>query len=155
MLEFRRSLALLSQASANSLTARSTIERLAGGVEEDVLAPYLTIAVAALHGRSGPNEDELARVYGSSLPNRIRRLLNHLERSNLIALHEVFAGVSTISVLGWTASTTIEKPSRPLAAEVKRQLFGLLEDRNWLFACACLVIPPPPPIAHRPCPSGC
>jgi hypothetical protein len=66
----------LSQASANSLTPRSTIERLSEGVKEDLLAPYLTIAVAALHGRSGANEDGLARVYGSSLPDRIRRLLH-------------------------------------------------------------------------------
>ncbi|MAN13969.1 MAG: hypothetical protein CL945_04575 [Dinoroseobacter sp.] len=90
----------LSQASANSLTARSTIERLVESVEEDVLAPYLTIAVAALHGRSRPDEDELARVYGSSSPGRIRRLLHHLERSNLIASREDFAEVRTISGLG-------------------------------------------------------
>lgn len=76
------------------------IERLAEGAEADVLAPYLTIAVPALHGRSRPDEDELARVYGSSSPGRMRRLLEHLERSNLIAVREDFGGARTISVLG-------------------------------------------------------
>ena len=44
--------------------------------------------------------EELARVYGSSSLGRIRRLLDHLERSNLIAVREDFGGVRTISVLG-------------------------------------------------------
>nr|WP_322842762.1 ATP-binding protein [Qipengyuania citrea] len=99
--EFRQLFAFaLSGTGRLSPPARATIERLAEGVEEDVLAPYLTIAVAALHGRNRPNEDELARVYGSSSPGRIRRLLEHLERSNLIAVHEDFGGTRTISVLG-------------------------------------------------------
>lgn len=81
-------------------SAREAIEGLAEGVDEDVLAAYLAVAVAAFRGRTKPNEDELARVYGSSLPGRIRRLLDHLERSNLIAVREDFAGERTISVLG-------------------------------------------------------
>jgi len=101
MTEFRPLFAFaLSGIGRLSLTARATIEQLAEGVDEDVLAPFLAIAVAALHGRSRPDEDELARVYGSSSPGRIRRLLDHLERSNLIAVREGFSGVRTISVLG-------------------------------------------------------
>lgn len=65
-----------------------------------MLAPYLAIAVAALQGRNRPDEDELARVYGSSSPGPIRRLRDRLERSNLIAVREDFGGVRTISVLG-------------------------------------------------------
>jgi hypothetical protein len=101
MVEFRRLFAFaLSGTGGLSATARATIEHLAEGGDEDVLAPYLTIAVAALHGRNRPDEDELARVYGSSSPGRIRRLIDHLERSNLIAVREEFAGERTISVLG-------------------------------------------------------
>jgi|TARA_R100000049_G_C1947820_1_gene93716 hypothetical protein len=91
----------LSGTGKLSSPARATIERLAEGVEEDVLAPYLAIAVAALHGRNRPDEDELARVYGSSSPGRIRRLLDHPERSNLIAVREDFGGARTIAELGW------------------------------------------------------
>lgn len=99
--EFRRLFAFaLSGTGGLSAPARATIERLAEGVKEDVLAPYLTIAVAALHGRNRPDEDELARVYGSSSQGRIRRLLEHLERSNLISVREDFGGARTITVLG-------------------------------------------------------
>ena len=66
------------------------------GVDEDVLAPFL--ALAAFHGRNRP--DELGRVNGSSSPGRMLRLLDHLERSNLIAVREHFGGVRTISVPG-------------------------------------------------------
>ena len=94
--EFRRLFAFaLSGTIRLSPPARATIERLAEGVDED-----LAIAVAALQGRNRPDEDELARVYGSSSPGRIRRLLDHLERSNLIAVREDFGGARTISVLG-------------------------------------------------------
>ncbi len=68
-------------------------------MDEDVLARYLAIAVAALRGCDRPDEDKLARVYGSSSLGRIRRLLDHLERSNLIVVREDFGGVRPISVL--------------------------------------------------------
>ena len=57
-------------------------------------------AMGGVSERRAPDEDELARVYGSSSPGRIRRLIDHLERSNLIAVREEFAGERTISVLG-------------------------------------------------------
>ena len=80
--------------------AREAVERLAENVAEDVLAPYLAIAIAAAKGHAAPDEDELARVYGSSSPSRIRRLLDHLERSGLIAMREDFGGERTITVSG-------------------------------------------------------
>ncbi len=101
MVEFRRRFAF-AVAGVDQLppAARESLEALAQEVDEDVLAPYLAIAVAALHGCTKPDDDELARVYGSSSPGRVRRLLDHLERSNLIAVREDFAGERTISVLG-------------------------------------------------------
>ena len=55
---------------------RRMVEDMAANVDEDVLAPYLALVVA----RSDPavqlpDEDELARLYGSSSPSRVRRLL--------------------------------------------------------------------------------
>lgn len=101
MTGFRRLFAFaLSGIGRLSPTARATIEQLAEGVDEDVIAPFLALAVAALRGRTRPDEDEQARVYGSSSPGRIRRLLDHLERSNLIVVREDFGGVRTISVPG-------------------------------------------------------
>lgn len=80
--------------------ARARVESLAEAVEDDVLAPYLAICVAALEGYSAPDEEELARVYGSSSPGRVRRMLEHLERQGLIVVREDFGGERTISVPG-------------------------------------------------------
>jgi hypothetical protein len=79
---------------------RAAVERLAENVEDDVLAPYLAICVAAAQGRSAPDEAELARVYGSSSPGRVRRLLDHLERMGLIVVREDFGGERSIIVPG-------------------------------------------------------
>ncbi len=79
---------------------REAIEQLAKNVSDDVLAPYLCIAAAAAQGMSAPDEEELARVYGTSSPGRIRRLLDHLERTGLIVVREDFGGGRSISVPG-------------------------------------------------------
>lgn len=104
MVRFRRSFAHAS-AGLGYLEAplREAIERLAEKVPDDVLAPYLAIAAAAAQGRAMPDEDEVARVYGSSSPSRIRRLLDHLERQGLISVREEFGGERTITVSGLEA----------------------------------------------------
>jgi hypothetical protein len=78
--------------------ARAQVETMADAVDDDVLAPYLAILVAAALGESMPDEAELARLYGSSSPSRVRRLLDHLERSGLIVVREDFGGERSISV---------------------------------------------------------
>ncbi len=101
MTSFRRLFAFAS-AGLHELAppARETIEQLAETVPDDVLAPYLTIAAAAAKGRAAPDEEEIARVYGSTSPSRIRRLLDHLERQGLIVVREEFGGERTITVPG-------------------------------------------------------
>jgi uncharacterized protein len=79
---------------------RAAVEQLAEQVEDDVLAPYLAICVAAAQGLQRPDEEELARVYGSTSPGRIRRLLDHLERLGRIVVREDFGGERSISVPG-------------------------------------------------------
>jgi uncharacterized protein len=78
--------------------ARTAIEALIETVDDDVLAPFLAMAVAASLGEPMPDEDELARLYGSSSPSRIRRLLDHLERQGLIVVREEFGGERIITV---------------------------------------------------------
>ncbi|MEN7537990.1 ATP-binding protein [Aurantiacibacter flavus] len=101
MAQFRR---LFAHASAGlerlDPSRRAAVEQLAQSVDDDVLAPFLAIAAAAAEGRSAPDEEELARVYGSSSPGRIRRLLDHLERTGLIVVREDFGGERTITVPG-------------------------------------------------------
>jgi hypothetical protein len=78
--------------------ARAGIERAAEGVEDDLLAPYLAILIAASTGRPMPDEAELGRLYGSASPSRVRRLLDHLERQGRIVVREDFGGERSISV---------------------------------------------------------
>ncbi|KPP88472.1 ATP-binding protein [Erythrobacter sp. HL-111] len=79
---------------------RAGIEDMVEGVEEDVLAPYLALVVAAASDAPMPDEEALARLYGSSSPSRVRRLLDHLERSGRIVVKEDFGGDRTITVPG-------------------------------------------------------
>lgn len=84
---------------------RAQVEGMAGKVDEDVLAPYLALVVAAATGDAMPQEHELARLYGSSSPSRVRRLLDHLERAGLIVVREDFGGERSITVPGIAALT--------------------------------------------------
>ena len=77
---------------------REVIARAADGVDDDVLAPYLAMLIAAHRGTAMPDEEELGRLYGSASPSRVRRLLDHLERQGLIVVREDFGGDRTIIV---------------------------------------------------------
>jgi hypothetical protein len=77
---------------------RSTIAAAAEGVEDDLLAPYLAILIAAHTARPMPGEEELARLYGSASPSRVRRLLDHLEKQGRIVVREDFGGERSITV---------------------------------------------------------
>ncbi len=96
---FRRMFAFaISGLDALSPDARSTIAAAAEGVEDDLLAPYLAILIAAHTGGPMPGEDDLARLYGSASPSRVRRLLDHLERQGRIVVREDFGGERSITV---------------------------------------------------------
>lgn len=78
--------------------ARAIAEQMIEGIDDDVLAPYLAMIVAAALGEAMPDEEALALLYGSSSPSRVRRLLDHLERRGLIVVREEFGGERTVSV---------------------------------------------------------
>ncbi len=71
---------------------------LAAAVTDDVLAPFLVIARAALDNAPCPEEDELARAYGTTSSGRIRRLLDHFEKSGLIVVRTDFQGRRSIGI---------------------------------------------------------
>lgn len=77
---------------------RAVVERMVERIDEDVLAPYLAMVVASVLGETMPGEEQLALLYGSSSPSRVRRLLDHLERAGLIVVREEFGGERSISV---------------------------------------------------------
>ena len=79
---------------------RGIVEQLGAQVDDDVLAPYLALVIAAASGDPMPDEEELGRLYGSASPSRVRRLLDHLERLGLIVVREDFGGERSITVPG-------------------------------------------------------
>lgn len=101
MVAFRRKFAIASAGLERLDDAtRQRIIGLAEAVPDDVVAPYLAIAAAAAEGLAAPDDDELARVYGSSSPGRIRRLLEHMERLGLVVVRQDFGGGRTLIVPG-------------------------------------------------------
>lgn len=75
-------------------------------VPDDLLAPYLLLAHAAVEGAPCPDEGALARAYGTKSPGRIRRLLDYLEKHGLIVLRTDFGGRRSIGLpaLGLTTA---------------------------------------------------
>ena len=79
---------------------------LAKDVPDDLLAPFLTLARAAVEGAACPDDETLAVIYGTRSSGRIRRLLEHLEKSNLIVVRTDYGGRRSIGIpaLGLTTA---------------------------------------------------
>ena len=99
MASFRRRFAL-AVAGVRDETSDDWREilRVASVLSDDLLAPFLVIARAAREGLPCPDDDELARVYGTSSLGRIRRLLDHYERCALIVVRTDFSGRRSVSI---------------------------------------------------------
>jgi hypothetical protein len=79
---------------------------VARDLSEDLLAPFLAIVRAGLTEAPCPEDAELARIYGTNSPGRIRRLLDHFERSGLIVVRTDFSGRRSVAIpeLGLTTA---------------------------------------------------
>jgi len=96
---FRRRFAMAVAGIADpSAPAHAPLVALAGDVGDDVLAPFLVLAVAASEGRPCPDDDRLATVYGTRSAGRIRRLLDHLERQGLIVVRTDYGGRRSVGI---------------------------------------------------------
>ena len=105
--QFRRRFAM-AVAGVTDLADESwaDILHIARAVPEDLLTPFLLIARAARDGEPCPDDNELARAYGTSSLGRIRRLLDHLEKAGLIVVRTNYAGRRTVGIpdLGLTTA---------------------------------------------------
>lgn len=72
--------------------------RLARSVPDETLAPFLLLVRAARDGAPCPDDEDLARAYGTSSSGRIRRLLDHFEKSGLIVVRTDYGGRRSIGV---------------------------------------------------------
>jgi hypothetical protein len=107
MTNFRRRFAMATAGISDVADPRcAAILRVARGVPDDLLAPFLLLATAAQEGAPCPDDQMLARVYGTTSPGRIRRLLEHLEKSGLIVVRTDFGGRRSVGIpeLGMTTA---------------------------------------------------
>ncbi|MBW8753963.1 MAG: ATP-binding protein [Sphingomonadales bacterium] len=99
MTQFRRRFAMaVAGVTDPEGDAWKPILRVARPLSDDLLAPFLVIARAAQQGAPCPDDDELARIYGTNSPGRIRRLLDHYERCGLIVVRTDFSGRRSVTV---------------------------------------------------------
>ena len=78
---------------------------LAKHVPDDALAPFYMIARAAMDEKPCPDDNELARIYGTSSPRRVQRLLDYLEKDGLIVVRTDFSGKRSVGLPDLGVST--------------------------------------------------
>ncbi|MXO75118.1 DUF87 domain-containing protein [Altererythrobacter aerius] len=71
---------------------------LADSVPEELLAPFLAIGNAAIAGKPCPDDETLAVLYGTRSVGRARRMLEHLERSDLVVVRTDFGGRRSVAI---------------------------------------------------------
>lgn len=109
MLAFRRRFSIAIAVAGSDVGEAPqwpAVLRLASGVPDDLLAPFLLLARTAIAGEPCPDDAALARIYGTSSPGRIRRLLDYLEKMNLIVVRTDFGGRRSVTLpeLGLTTA---------------------------------------------------
>lgn len=65
---------------------------------DDMLAPFILIARAAMEGEVCPDDDALGRAYGSRSPGRVRRLVEYMERQGAVVVRSDFGGRRSIGI---------------------------------------------------------
>jgi hypothetical protein len=99
MTQFRRRFAMaVAGVSEPDSEAWKDILRVARPLSDDLLAPFLIIARAAQESAPCPDDDALARIYGTNSLGRIRRLLDHYEKSGLIVVRTDFSGRRSVAI---------------------------------------------------------
>jgi hypothetical protein len=104
---FRRRFAMAVAGIADDADGQwQDLLRIGRDVPDDLLAPFLLLARAAVDGAACPDDETLATIYGTRSSGRIRRLLEHLEKSNLIVVRTDYGGRRSVGIpaLGLTTA---------------------------------------------------
>jgi hypothetical protein len=80
----------------------------ASRLPDDMLAPFVAIARAAIEGAACPDDDALGRAYGTRSPGRIRRLVEYMEKQGAIVVRSDFGGRRSIGIPELGLSTEAE-----------------------------------------------
>lgn len=71
---------------------------LAEAVPEDLVTIFLAIGKAVIAGEPCPDDETLAMLYGTRSVGRARKMLEHLERSDLIVVRTDFTGRRSVAI---------------------------------------------------------
>jgi hypothetical protein len=80
----------------------------AARLPQDMYAPFLLIARAAMDGQACPDDAALGRVYGTSSPGRIKRLIEYMEKQGVIVVRADFGGRRSVGIPQLGLSTGAE-----------------------------------------------
>jgi hypothetical protein len=95
----------------------SHVMGLCADLPDDLQGVFLRIVKAALQSESCPTDEELAEIYGTQSPSRIRRLLSYLEERGAVVCRVDFRGQRIIAVPGLNAETAPGTVKASLAAQ--------------------------------------
>ncbi len=80
----------------------------ASRLPQEMYAPFLLIARAAMDGQPCPDDAALGRAYGTGSPGRIRRLIEYMEKQGVIVVRADFGGRRSIGIPDLGLSTGAE-----------------------------------------------
>ena len=93
---FSRALAGLELDEPDEQDAR--LMGLADTIPAELMAPFLAIGKAAIAGAPCPDDEQLAVLYGTRSIGRARRMLEHLEKSDLVVVRTDFSGRRSVAI---------------------------------------------------------
>lgn len=70
----------------------------ASRLPDDMLAPFVLLARAAMDGLPCPDDEALGTAYGTRSPGRVRRLIDYMEKQGAIVVRSSFAGQRSIAI---------------------------------------------------------
>ncbi|MBD3734706.1 MAG: ATP-binding protein, partial [Sphingopyxis sp.] len=107
--QFRRRFALAKGGVFDPADAKwRELLEAASRLPDDMLAPFVQIARAAMEGSPCPDDDALGRAYGTRSPGRIRRLVEYMEKQGAIVVRSDFGGRRSIGIPELGLSTEAE-----------------------------------------------
>lgn len=107
--DFRRRFAFAKGGILDPSEPRWTeLLKAAAHLPEDMAAPFLQIARAAMDGAPCPDDDALGRAYGTRSPGRIRRLVEYMEKQGAVVVRADFGGRRSIGIPQLGLSTEAE-----------------------------------------------
>ncbi len=107
--DFRRRFALAKGGVLDPTDSRWTeVLGVATTLPEDMAAPFLQIARAAMEGNPCPDDEALGRAYGTRSPGRVRRLIEYMEKQGAVVVRADFGGRRSIGIPQLGLSTEAE-----------------------------------------------